>query len=216
MMTSLLRLQLVGLVAALVFIATPARAQEGFGSDHPLVLSFEHLGGVSYSRFEAEGSNDGATTTISAGVFTTQIPLVGPQSRLGLHYFAAPQISVGALLSYADNDNVTSNMAGLRVGYAASMGSSTALWLRGGIVYTRTEINAGFAKLELTNFKPGAEALFVFHPIEHFGIMVGGMFEIGVAGKAEVDASLFGSSGSQEQDYDEMEAALTVGVLADF
>jgi len=215
-MAKLLNLAIGGCFAAVAFVATPAHAQEGFGESNPFVLSLEHLGGVSYSRFEADGSSDGATSAIHAGVFTTQIPLLGPQSRLGLHYFVSGPISLGALLSYSDNDNYgTNTLVGARVGYAMPVGDSTALWLRGGISYVRTELGSGGFSITVSDFKPGAEALIVLHPVEHFGIIVGGMFEMGVAGKIKTKTSLFGPSTENETDFKQMEVALTLGVLAD-
>jgi hypothetical protein len=214
-MAKLLPLQLGACFAVVAFVATPAHAQESFGEANPFVLSLEHLGGVSYSRLEADGSPDGATTSIHAGVFTTQVPFLGPQSRLGLHYFVSGPISLGALLSYSDNGSYGETaLVGARVGYAMPVGESTALWLRGGFLYARTKLGS---QTTISDLKPGAEALFVLHPTEHFGIIVGGMFEMGVAGKIKTKqpSSLGGPSTENETDFKQMEVALTLGVLAD-
>jgi hypothetical protein len=125
-------------------------------------------------------------------------------------------VSVGALVGYVDNDMFgTSSLVGGRVGVSVPFSPSSAMWLRGGAIYTHTKIST-LGSVTITNIVPGGEVLFVFRPVENFGIMLGPMFEIGVNGKEKFEASFFGPSASQEQKFTYYEAGLTFGVLADF
>jgi hypothetical protein len=217
------------LVAAAVFglltaVGAAASAQEpvvetagsGFGEAHPFVLSLEHLGGVSYQRIKFEGED--AQTATQVGLFTSFFSPVTPVARLGLHYFVAPNVSVGALLGYVDNDLFgTTWLIGARVGYAAPMSPTTALWIRGGILYTETKFSA-FGTLKFRDVLPGGELLLVAKVADNFGIMIGPMFEIGVAGKESVEAPAIPgfTTTTPDRKYSYFEAALTFGVLADF
>ncbi len=204
-------LALAGVLSSGAVRAEPS----GFGTDHPFVLSLEHLGGLSYIRTKTEGGSAQSITQV--GLFTPILAPTTPQARLGLHYFVAPQVSLGALLGYIDNDQLgTSYLVGARIGYAVPFSESSALWLRGGAFYMHTKVTL-LGSETVTNVVPGGEALFVFRPDEHFGILLGPMFEIGVAGKQRYESGGFGMpSSSVERNYDYMEVGLSFGVLTDF
>ncbi len=200
------------LAAAALFASERAAAQEstGFGEQYPFVLSLEHLGGVVAQRIDPD--NSGASTVVSAGLFNTFV-YSGPLQRLGVHYFVAPPLSVGALLHYSDNDIYGENLLlGARVGVAFPFSSSTALWVRGGIAYTSTKLES-LGKITIRDVRPGAEVLLVLSPVDHFAVLLGGSFEIGVAGKRESESS---SGQTTSEDFKYMEYGLTFGVLADF
>jgi hypothetical protein len=134
--------------------------------------------------------------------------------RLGISYFVAPPVSVGALLSYSDNDQYgTFLMLGARVGAAFPISSGTAIWIRAGGAYQRTTLDFG-AEISWTAFVPGAELYFVLQPVDNFGILLGGMVERTIGGKYEREA--VGTTPSVEADYTRTEAALSFGVLAEF
>jgi hypothetical protein len=200
----------VGLsLAAASFTAAPALfAQErGLGLDNPLVVSLEHLGGVSKVSIEPDGGNDIDVTYV--GTFMGFIASYGPLSRLGIHYFAAPPLSIGAILHYSDNDDLGTNaMAGVRIGAGIPIDSGFGLWIRGGIAYVSQEIDL-VSETTFTDIRPGGEVLLVLQPVEHFGFLVGGMFEKGIAGKMEREDG-------RERDFDYMEYGLTLGVMGDF
>ena len=214
-MSSLARTGTDALLGAATWLfASGALAQEGkaLGSRDSFVLSFEHLGGYSNQRLEFEGSD--ATTSHQFGLFTPFLGPFGSHARLGLHYFVAPPVSVGALLSYADNDTFgTFLLAGARVGVAIPMSGSTSLWLRGGIAYAQTQLEFGSSKQTYSGFVPGGEVLFALKPLDHFGFLVGGMFETTLGGKAKSESE---TQPEVERDFEARELGLTLGAFIDF
>lgn len=204
------------LLAALAALGTlgwsgMAGAQtNGFGSERPFVLSFEHLLGATYTNIKAEGED--ADGMFQVGTFLNYSFLSpGSQGRLGLHYFPSPSFSVGALLSYADNDNLgTQWLAGGRIGFATPMSDTSSLWVRVGAHYARNEFDFGIGEVTTSAIVPGGEILFVFEPVEHFGVMLGPMFEYGF-GKQKAESSFMGTSASNEEDFSYWETGLTVG-----
>jgi hypothetical protein len=190
--------------------SSSALAQEsGFGSERPLVVSFEHLGGVSYARETPEQGD--SRSIIQAGTFFTY-PFFAPSAiaRLGVHYFPTSRLSIGALLGYADNDQLgTLYLVGGRVGFAAPMSESTSLWIRGGALYWRNKFEFLTLELKTSAVVAGGEVLFAYEPIEHFGILVGPMFEMGW-----VKTTASGFSNESKSKY--IEAALTVGFYTDW
>lgn len=216
------------LVAALLSLGTlafAARAEaqtNGFGSEGQFVLSLEHLAGVTYTKMTPDDSgafgDEEDQEMIQAGTFIgfpSLGTLLAPPSsaaRIGLHYFVSPGFSLGALLSYADNDMFgTRLIAGARLGYAMPLGETSALWIRGGFLYAQNEIEVGSVDATTSGMVPGGELLFVFRPVEHFGIMLGPMFEYGF-GKVKVE----GGGDSNEADFKYFETGLTVGFFADW
>ncbi len=209
-------------IAAGVSLASPAQAQDaepttgGFGTKYPLVLSLENLGGVMYTRYERDGSEAQGTlhTGTFIGNFASLLGGAAPIPRIGVHYFVAPPLSIGLLMSYSDNDNFgTTSLIGARVGAAFPISDSTALWLRGGILYTSTKTKL-LGDSTVSDVRPGGDLLFAIEAVDHFGFLIGGHFEIGVNGKIETDNPL--GSGTVERDFKYMEAGLTAGVFADF
>jgi hypothetical protein len=196
------------------FAQEPATETSAFGPAHPFVLSVEHIGGVSYERLKFE-DQDSSLTHVQVGLFTPFLIPVTPTARLGLHYVFDPGVSVGALLSYADNDELgTSYVLGARVGYAVPLSHSTSLWARAGALYIHSKVSLG-GKTTTRNILPGGELLFVFQPADNFGIILGPMFEIGVAGK-QTSEPASSTLPTRERSFDYYEASLTFGVLADF
>ena len=197
--------------AALAPLEASAQESSGFGTERPLVVSLEHLGGAVHTRFEAEGADE-ANKLTSIGTFIGPVFGQGPVARLGIHYFVSPPISVGGLLAYADNDSLGETLyLGARVGAALPLGTSTDLWLRGGVAYYSHEISL-LGTTTFTDVRPGGEALLAISPLEHFGLLAGGMFEIGVAGNIESE----GGGQTVDRDFDYMEFGLTLGVFGNF
>lgn len=215
-MSSLARSGLVALLGAATWLFAPAAlAQEGkaLGSKGSFVLSLEHLGGYSYTRFKVDSPLGGDSESLDnhqIGLFTPFIGPFGAHARLGFHYFVAPPISLGGIASYSDNDYFgTFTLIGIRVGAAIPMSDSTSIWLRGGISYARTKLELGSSETTYSAFVPGGEALFAFKPLDHFGFLAGGLFETTVGAKYESESQL----GSNEADYEQMEIALSLGVF---
>ncbi|MCA9593034.1 MAG: hypothetical protein KC776_06980 [Myxococcales bacterium] len=202
-----------------VCVASPALAQEemaapGFGHARPFVLSLENLGGVMYTRLKGDSLSSDAQGSLHVGTFGGNLgTIIAPLPRIGLHYFVAPPLSVGALLSYSDNDTFGETLlAGARIGAALPLSDNTALWVRGGILYTQTTYSQGDFEFKLSDVRPGGDLLLALELVDHFGLLIGGHFELGVNGKTNVDTGL----GKSESDFDYMEAGLTAGVFADF
>ncbi|HMR08119.1 MAG TPA: hypothetical protein PKA88_20200 [Polyangiaceae bacterium] len=201
--------------AAAASLPLDALAQEtsGFGTERPLVVSLEHLGGAVATRFEADGADE-STTAVHVGTFLGPFFGQTPTSRIGVHYFLAPPISVGGLFTYSDNDSFGETLLlGARVGAALPLGSSLDLWLRGGIHYFRSELSAG-STTTFTDVRPGGEVLLALTPLEHFGFLLGGMFEVGIAGKTKSESRI--SNQTLENDFNYAEYGLTFGVFANF
>lgn len=209
----------LGLAAAGLVLLGPRAAlaqEEGFGIQRPFVVSLEHLGGVSWQKVETEEgggisfSGDG-DSTIQAGFFTPFFGFGGPRARLGLHYFVSPPVSAGLILNYNDSDAADYLLVGARVGVAFPLSTNAAVWLRGGVAYESTDYS-GMIKMKA--FVPGGEVLLAIEPVEHFGFLIGGLFERTVGGKIEVQNFL--GPGTVETDYTRTEIALSAGVFASF
>lgn len=211
------------LVAALLALGTlglTARAEaqaNGFGSERPFILSLEHLAGVTYTKMMPEESglvgDEEDSEMIQAGTFVgfpsfgTLLVPPSSQARIGLHYFVSPNVSLGALLSYADNDQLgTRLIVGGRVGVAMPLGETSSIWIRGGFLYAQNAIDSSGGEFTTSAMVPGGELLFVFEPVEHFGVMLGPMFEYGF-GKEKAE----GGGDSSEADFTYFETGLTVG-----
>jgi hypothetical protein len=208
------------LAAAALFTGTVLGADLAFaqevsalGSRDSFVLSLEHLGGYSYTRLEAESAFGGGESepldSHNAGLFSPFLGPYGAHARLGFHYLVSPPLSIGALASYSDNDNLgTFMLIGARVGAAIPISASTSIWLRGGFSYAQTTLDFGDNEIKYSAFLPGGEALFVLKPLQHFGFLAGAMFERSVGAKLKSDLS-----GSGEADYEHMEIALSLGLF---
>lgn len=211
-MSSLARSTAAALAGLSVWIvASSAAAQEdkALGQKQSFVLSLEHLGGYSNRRVEFDGGDP--ITNHQFGFFTPFLGPYGTHARLGFHYFVAPPISVGALASYSDNDDLgTFTLIGARVGAAIPMSGSTSIWLRGGIAYSRTTLEFGDNTQTFSAFVPGGEVLFALKPLDHFGFLVGGMFETTVGATATSEET---GQPDEERDYQVREIALTLGVF---
>jgi hypothetical protein len=208
-------------VGATLLSARLSRAEgKPFSTEYPSVLTFENFGGAMYMSDKTGSGDKNEATTV--GTFTSFVPLSQPLPQIGFHYFVAPPISVGLGFHYSDRDLFGKSLElAPRVGVAVPFDSGTALWLRGGITYFSYEF--GFlGKTTFSGIAPGAEALFVLQPVDHFGFMVGARFLIATGAKAEADVTTFNSatgassSSTQKTDFDMMQAGITVGILTDF
>lgn len=219
-MSTLARLAAAGLAGTAAWLlAGQALAQEtttargALGTGDSFVLSLEHLGGYSYSKTEHESAFGSGASESEIHQFGLFMPLATPfaaRARVGFHYFLAPPLSLGAIASYSDNDRLgTFTLIGARVGAAFPVSGSTSVWLRGGIAYARVELESGGATATYSALVPGGEVLLALKPLDHFGFLLGGLFETAVGGKYEVETPL----GSDDIDYKHMEVALSLGVF---
>lgn len=192
-------------------------AASDFGVGRPFVLSLEHLAGVSYQRISFD--QGGSRTSIQAGSFAPFVSPATPEARLGVHYFVVPGVSLGAVLDYVDNDAYgTSYLLGARVGYALPLSRRFAVWARCGVAYTHTKQTLSLTSATVSNVLPGGDVLLVFLPHEDFAILAGPMLEVGLSGEQTTDTTLPTTGATQRErlDFSYFEAALTIGVLADF
>lgn len=218
-MTARHLLAALGTLGAVVCAALPASAQESseFSSQYPSVITFENFAGVMYQRFAV--GNGTPDESVSAGTFTSLSPLAQPLPQLGFHYFVAPPLSLGVGLHYADRDSLGSTFeVSPRVGVAVPFNPGTALWLRAGITYFAYDLNFLGSSSTYESFSgimPGGEVLFVLEPVNHFGFLIGGKFDVATGAKASLKGDGAPPS-SSDQDFSYVQAGLTVGVLTDF
>jgi len=215
-MTSLTRLGAATLLGLSCLLAVSrASAQEAtaasgaLGSRQSFVLSLEHLGGFSYTKTEFDGADDDITSK-QYGLFTPFVFMGGGRARLGAHYFVAPPLSLGGLVSYSDNDSLGAfTLIGVRIGAAFPLSGSASVWVRGGISYARLKMDfGGDEEVKFSTFLPGGELLFALKASNHFGFLAGGLFEMSMNGKVESDGG--------ETDFKQREIALSLGAFFDF
>ena len=198
---------LAGALAALA-CPKPASAQDrAFSRQHPLVISVEDVAGFWVTSFQFAGEDED-----DVYIFGTDAGLgliVAPLPRLGVHYFVAGPVSLGAGLHYSDNEYSEEVLLfAPRVGVALPVNDGTAFWLRAGAGYLswQTETREG------SDVLVGGEALLVLQPVEHFGFLLGVRYEVGVAGKERRKIVI---SGSAEREYDWSQVGATFGIAAD-
>lgn len=206
----------LGVLGAILALAVPASAQEGkgFSEQYPAVITFENFAGVMYQRAKWEGSR--TYEGVSAGTFTSLYPIEQPLPQLGFHYFVAPPLSVGVGFHYSDRDALGSAFeVSPRVGVAIPFDSGTALWLRAGITYFAYDFGSG-TYISYSGIAPGGEVLLVLEPVNHFGFMIGGKFDVSMGAKRSLKGDFGGATSQPDRDFHYLEAGLTVGVLTDF
>ena len=117
---------------------------------------------------------------VSSGMMQYGAPAL---PRVGVHHFFGA-FSVGGALHYSDNDDFgTHTVLAPRLGFSFPWSESSALWLRGGVTWTKW----GMEDIEISGLLVGGEVLAVMMPVDNVGIMLGGIYEHGVSGSTEID-----------------------------
>lgn len=201
------KLPALGLTAIAFAIASPALAQsesppapaksvEGFGKRGTFVFDLTHLLGYTTDKI-GDASLDGR------GFFPNAF---GPQ--LGFHGINDGGLTYGAEVglwrvsgSGSGDKSIYLMNIGPRLGYAGSFEPKVGYWIRGGPTMLLAAPSSGDASYY---FDLSIEAFGVFTPTEHFGVMFGPYYDVGVLGK----------SGSRDEKYSSF--GFSVGLLADF
>jgi hypothetical protein len=202
------------LLASLVLLSvlsrsTGARADTGavesaVGNRGDIAISVERLFGFVHT------TTSYLPESVKSGINTNRFSLLGSQAttsqnfytfpRLAADYFLMPKVSIGGSLAYFHNtqthvaggvDNDISTISGFliapRVGFAARLGTSVSLWLRGGVSYVRTtedETNGGvfFGTATDDVFGVTLEAPLALALFKGGLIVVGPTVDVGVSG----------------------------------
>ncbi len=176
-------LALTGLVSSSAFAA------DELGEEGQIALSADRIFGFnSWSRkidnngveVKADGSTIGLVYNASPTPYTTP--------RLALDYFVIDGVSVGGSLGFGDDETVTTFVIAPRAGYDFPLADGVDLWLRGGFTYFSMKVDG--ADESANSFGIGAEAAFVFSPVQGFGIVASPSADLGLGG--DVKFSNFG------------------------
>jgi hypothetical protein len=209
--------------AALVATATDARAQapaesateaQGFGERASTIFSVESVFGYLTQSYDPNNGGGGLSFTHS-GFFPTGF--MG--TRIGLHHVLPSGVTLGGLFGFAyesgtgpDSSDLTAFNLGPRVGYAGALPKAKMLgyWARVGPSFqlihvgnSRSSNSTDIWALDLS-----LEAFFVWTPVEHFGVLAGPSFDIGIAGNA--------SSGNTSEGFKYASSGINAGLVFDF
>ena len=174
-------------------VAAPAHADDrttdaspNFGRRSHLIVTIENiLGGASESINQS--STDSSETLNSNGLFSGY---TGP--RFGVHAAFGPSLTAGTGLGVWKVRDTTSTTQAFsttivrlapRVGWIPALGPALALWLRVGPTLVRTSSTAP-AGDTVTFWDLSFDALVAWTPYQHFGVIVGPQFDVGVSGKS--------------------------------
>lgn len=183
---SLMRRAWLGLLVLSVPIPAAAAdvdgpPQKGFGQRASFVFGVDNVVGFASERV---GNGDKESSVDFSGIFPGYF---GP--RIGLHGIFSNGVTLGVNLGATfarlgsdgrDSENRFVTTLAPRIGYASSLKPTVGYWLRLGPSFrmiwpkreTDREIHVGL----------GFEALGVVTPVEHFGVTVGPMIDVGVFG----------------------------------
>jgi hypothetical protein len=166
-------------------LATPALAQDTFGTKNDFVFAAERLTGV--YRY-----NEGDNHATVLGLLQAPSGLnVYQTARLGFDWFPIEHLSIGGSLSYwsysIDNDktpgddNVKAHefMFAPRIGYSIPITKSFGFWPRGGFSIRSTTQGDADAQ---TKVAISLEANFYASPAPHFAFIFGPLFDAEIAG----------------------------------
>lgn len=173
--------------------AAPAVAQE-FSSQGQLVFSADRMFGLTWSQLTIENPGPGDDVEIEANGFAfgwrgRDQPTPFDTPRLGVDYFVIDHLSIGgsiAYASYGDDFDYSEFLFSPRVGYVIMFSELFGFWPRGGLTYhSRDDDEGAFGDNEENGLAFTAEAMFLWTPVEHFGITFGPTFDIDMFGERE-------------------------------
>jgi hypothetical protein len=184
--------------------ASAQEAATDFGRKGGVAISAERLFGFIRADSTTSAAGIDRTTHINAlsvlgsslGLFT-----VYAQPRVGVDFFAAERLSVGASLSYfrisesmdvpagqvSSSPTISGYVLAPRIGYSFILGRAVSLWPRLGFTYahlaTETSSTAGVSTSSGTSlYAVTIEAPFVFAVAEHFFLSAAPTLDLGVGG----------------------------------
>jgi hypothetical protein len=183
----------IAAAASAFALATPALAQDTFGTKNDFVFAADRLTGV--YLFKQGNEKD----TVLGLLQTPWGVNVYQTARIGFDWFPINHLSIGGTLSYwslrREQDNgpgdVTTKefLFAPRIGYAIPISKSFGFWPRGGISYRSTTVGDADANGEVAlTF----EAQFYASPAPHFAFIFGPVLDLGIAGDYDDKASNIG------------------------
>lgn len=162
--------KLLSLVAFALVVAHAAPAAAQLGARARVSFAADRLMGIYLFR------GPGRDTSFGLGGPPAFHPYMLP--RLGLDFFVIDHLSVGGSFVFYSRDNDSHFLLSPRVGYAIDFSRSFGFWPRGGLTFRNDDFDRGNDdEVALT-----LEAMFYGEPAEHFAILFGPVFDIGLAG----------------------------------
>ena len=185
----------------------PSASGAMFGSAGQIIISADRLFGLGFwsSKTDLDGglSNTTSGTAINLlwGDSTDASPYQIP--RFGFYYTVANSISIGGSAAFvsrsgssetsgaggsqsADTPSRTAFALAPRFGYILAVNSMIGFWFKGGITYfsskTEQKSPGGTASQTISGLGFNIEPELVITPIQHFGLTVGGLADIGLSG----------------------------------
>jgi hypothetical protein len=200
----------IALGASMVTFAPSSRAEDrttnespNFGRRSHLIVTIENiLGGASETTSETSVA-DSTSSLNSNGLFAGY---TGP--RFGVHAAFGPSITAGTGLSiWAVHETTSLKQTSTtsvmriapRIGWIPALGPLLALWLRAGPTVVIINQNDRITFIDLS-----FDALVAWTPYQHFGVIAGPAFDLGISGK---------SSGANDLRY--QSTAFFVGIFVD-
>ena len=176
-------------VSASTLAAVSFAAADGpsFGARAHTVLVLDNLAGV---MNETYGTTDNPTeegiTTFGSGTGLYAFNVV---TRFGVHQFIGDTVSLGAGIHYSDRAAGSLERLGRsatiiafapRVGFAIPLSGTSAFWFRIGGTYLHASYSGDAGNSH--DVMLGSELYYVYTPVEHFGITLGPVIEVGIDG----------------------------------
>jgi hypothetical protein len=231
-MSARLSLSLLAVAATvgLASLASNANAQEAapgapFGTRAQNVLAVDEIAGFFRETYSYPDANNSSETGLIRFGSHTGVLGLNETVRFGYHRFIAPDVSLGAGLHYLSRDigleigsgNETTVGISPRIGFVFAATSAGALWFRVGFQYYHHSIGDNSSAWELG---PGAELFYVVTPFDHFGITIGPVVELQLAGKESQTSQVCTGTGgcvstSKDQNVRRYTFGLALGFLFD-
>jgi hypothetical protein len=192
----------IAMAAALVALASPARAQDGaaavdegargFGERGSVLLSVENVFGVLDQTYSQGSGNTGTSTTLDDNGFFPQ-GFVG--TKLGINGLLSSGITLGGIVGVWNQTSTNQNGGsftvfniGPRIGWAGCLKKHKALGFWGRVGPTFQYVNASNGGnnggSEDWALALSFEAFFVWSPVDHFGLLAGPTVDAGLTGHA--------------------------------
>jgi hypothetical protein len=112
-----------------------------------------------------------------------------------LDFFLARNLSVGGQVVFAQNDEELGDVqtfgAAARVGYVIGLGK-ISIWPRGGLSFARSSFDTAGDDLSVTRLTLNVYAPVLFHPVDHFFLGLGPVFDVDLV--ADDNSDLFEAS----------------------
>ena len=197
----------IGILGALSAYAGTASAQDEFATQGTFSFGVERVFGFYLTKRELDRSPGpgGGPDEISNDFTTFSLAYAGqPPSpyavpRVGVDYFVIDGLSIGGGIGFAsyhqedefdgvpDEDEIDSTtfLISPRVGYAVMFSDVIGIWPRGGFTFYTQSNEVGPADFDENAFALTLEFHLVIVPVDHVGLTVGPVIDLGLFGERE-------------------------------